>query len=71
MAYDEIFDLSMLEKSYKQHDKCQYLTKHMSCMVGGEAHALCFHVGFHTKCPYKLRFHKKFPHKAIKHTADI
>ncbi|MBI2578740.1 MAG: hypothetical protein HYW26_03445 [Candidatus Aenigmarchaeota archaeon] len=69
MPYDEIFDLSVLD-SKPLPSRCQYLTKPLFCMVGGEAHGLCFHEHFHTKCPFKRRFHEKYPHKAIKHPAD-
>lgn len=72
MAYDDIVDLSLLEKAgvSRQHKKCQYLGAAMSCMVGGNAHALCYHEHFHVQCPFKLRFHDKYPHKAIMHPAD-
>lgn len=70
MPYDEIFDISMLDRGSGEQRKCQYLAKPMFCMVGGEAHALCWHEHFHTKCPFKLRFHERYPHKAIKHPAD-
>lgn len=74
MAYEEIFDLSFMDaaKSSAAHgsSKCQYLTRQMACMVGGDAHALCFREHFHTQCPWKQSFHQKYPHKKIHHPAD-
>ena len=69
MAYEEIFDLSVLNRNAYSR-KCQYLGKPMLCTVGGDAHALCWHEAFHARCPFKLKFHEKHPHKRIHHPAD-
>lgn len=70
MPYDEIINLSILDAGEKQSSRCQYLAKPLFCMVGGEAHGLCWQEHFHTKCPFKLKFHEKYPHKRITHPAD-
>ncbi len=43
----------------RNKDRCQHLSLHMDCHVGGPATADCFHPSFHNKCPFKLGAEKK------------
>lgn len=36
--------------------KCEHLTRHIECMVGGNGTFECYNPGFHEQCGYKKQY---------------